>query len=313
MKTALITGAAGFIGSNLARTLLEKGDSVIGLDNFITGQPNHIKTLKGFPNFTFLKHDIIKPIKRLTTNGYRLTAIYHLACPTGVPNLTKLGEQILLTSSFGTKNILDLARLHHAKVVFTSSSEVYGNPLVSPQKEDYSGNVHPTGVRSTYEEGKRFSEALIMLYTRKYNIKATIARIFNVYGPGMALSETRVVPRMIARALKNKQIPVQGDGSQTRTFCFVDDMVNGLMLLMDRGRSGEVYNVGNDKQITMINLATQIKNATRARSRVTRIPRPAHDHNSRHPDLTKIQKLGWRQNVDLEEGLKRTIEYFKSL
>jgi len=312
MKAVLVTGAAGFIGSNLTRTLLAKGEKVIGLDNFITGQPAHIKKLQQFPNFTFFKHDIVKPIKKLTTNVYRLTSIYHLACPTGVPNLTPLGEEMLLTSSVGTHNILELAKVHSAKVIFTSSSEVYGNPLVSPQKEEYTGNVDPTGIRSTYEEGKRFAESLIMLYVRKYKLNATIARVFNVYGPGMAPSETRVIPRMIIQAIKDEPIPVQGDGSQTRTFCYVDDMVKGVILLMEKGRSGEVYNLGSDQEITMMDLATQIKKTTRTTARVSRILRPSHDHNSRHPDLAKITKLGWKQTVDLEEGLQRTIQYFRA-
>lgn len=311
MKSVLITGVAGFIGSNLARTLLEKGETVIGVDNFITGQREHVNKLNKYPRFTFIKHDIIKPLPKLITKDQRLTAIYHLACPTGVPNLTRLGEEMLRTSAEGTRNILELARLHNTKVVFTSSSEIYGNPTIFPQKETYAGNVDPTGLRSTYEEGKRFAEALLMLYVRKYKIQATIARLFNVYGPGMSPLETRVIPRMITQALHNKPIPIHGDGSQTRTFCYIDDMVNGLILLMKKGRTGEAYNIGSDKEITINDLAKQIKNVTRYTLRVVHTPRPPHDHDSRLPDLTKIKKLGWKTTVPLRVGLQRTVEYFR--
>ncbi len=311
MNRVLITGAAGFIGSSVARTLLENGDTVIGVDNFVTGQPEHIKTLKQFPLFTFIKHDIVMPFPQQLTEGRQITALYHLACPTGVPNLTTLGEEMLLTSSYGTRNVLELARIHSAKVVFTSSSEVYGNPMESPQKETYTGNVDPVGIRSTYEEGKRFAEALVMLYVRKHKLNASIARVFNVYGPGMAPSETRVIPRMITCALAGRPIPLHGEGIQTRTFCYVDDLTRGLILLMKKGKRGEVYNIGSDQEIRIKDLANLIQQLTQTNRKLKILPRPAHDHDTRRADLTKIKTLGWVPEVLLPDGLQRTVEYFK--
>lgn len=320
MKSVLITGVAGFIGYNLAKTLLEKNESVIGIDNFITGQPQHIATLLKFPHFSFLKHDIIQPFPKLTANSYNLPAgkaglktIFHLACPTGVPNLTRMGEEMLLTSSFGTKNILELARHYNAQLLFTSSSEIYGNPTVSPQKESYTGSVDPTGIRSTYEEGKRFAEALVSFYGRKYKLLTTTVRLFNVYGPGMSVSETRVIPRFISQSLTNKPLTVHGDGSQTRTFCYSDDIVRGLLLIAEKGKPGQVYNLGSNQQISMKELAVLIKQITNNQSPISFVHRPSHDHDSRCPDLTKIHHLGWGQTVGLKEGLRRTVEYFKAL
>ena len=307
--TTLVTGAAGFIGSNLCSTLLKQGKSVIGIDNFITSDGSNLKALNKFPRFTFLKHDIINPLpKQLSASRLRLDAIYHLACPTGVPNLTRLAEEMLLTCTVGTHNILELAKIKHAKFLFTSSSEVYGNPLVSPQKETYTGNVDPTGVRSPYEEGKRVSESWVMTYLRKYKLDAKIVRIFNTYGPGMNKSDTRVIPRFLSQTLKNQLLTLHGEGQQKRTFCYVDDLVAGLNLVMEKGKAAEVYNLGSDIQVTIKELAQLIIKATKSKSLIKTVARPRHDHESRLPDLTKINRLDWFQKINLTKGIELTLK-----
>ncbi|HCS78228.1 TPA: hypothetical protein DIV55_00625 [Patescibacteria group bacterium] len=303
----LVTGGAGFIGANLCQRLLEQNHEVIAVDNLITSDGGNLNKLRSFPNFTFIKHDITNPLPHALT-AYRLplTAIYHLACPTGVPNLTKLAEEMLLTCSIGTRNILELARTHKAKFLVVSSSETYGNPLIFPQTENYTGNVDPTGIRSPYEEGKRFTESLVSIYVRKYKLDAKIVRVFNTYGPGMDRSETRVVPRFLRQALSNKPITIHGKGTQTRTFCYVDDLVNGLLIIMKKGKSGEVYNLGSDQQVTIRQLAELIINVTKSKSKIIKIKRLKHDHESRLPDLTKVKKLGWKLHTPLEDGLRKT-------
>jgi len=298
----LVTGAAGLIGSNLCLKLLKKGHQVLGLDNFVTGSPENIKKLKSFPKFTFVRHDITKPFP----NNFEL--IYHLACPTGVPNLGPMAEEMLLTCSLGTRNVLELAKKQGAKLLFTSSSEVYGDPAVFPQDETYTGNVDQVGFRSPYEEGKRFAESLIMMYVRKYKIDAKIVRIFNTYGPGMAAGESRVIARFLQQAVTGKPLSVHGQGKQKRTFCFVDDLVDGLILVMKKGQSGEVYNLGSDKEISIIKLAKLIIKLTRSKSSIKWIERPSHDHQARLPSLKKVKKLGWEPRTPLEEGLRKTID-----
>ena len=304
----LVTGGAGFIGANLCQRLLEQNHEVIAVDNLITSDGSNLKRLQSFPNFTFFKHDIIKPFPRkLTTHNSQLTTIYHLACPTGVPNLTKLAEEMLLTCSRGTRNVLELVRLHQAQFLVTSSSEVYGNPLVSPQTENYTGNVDPIGIRSPYEEGKRFTESLVMMYSRKYKLDTKIVRVFNTYGPGMDTSETRVIPRFLQQAVSNQPITIHGHGIQKRTFCYVNDLVSGLLTVMKKGKSGEVYNLGSDQQVTINELAKLIIKVAKSSSKITEIKRPDHDHESRLPDLTKVKKLGWKLQTSLEDGLRKTL------
>lgn len=305
----LVTGGAGFIGKNLCATLLAQGHTVVAVDNFITGNKTGLSRLRAHKNFTFIKHDIVRPLPPLL-RGKQFQQIYHLACPTGVPNVTKLAEEMLLTSSIGTKHILDFALANDARVVFTSSSEAYGNPLVSPQPETYTGNVDPIGLRSPYEEGKRFSEALIASYVRKYSLGAMIVRLFNTYGPGMDLTETRVIPRFIKHAIDASAITVQGTGRQTRTFCYVDDLVSALSLVMHKGRKGEVYNLGNAKETRIIDLAKQIITLTKSKSKIIFIRRPTHDHDRRHPALSKIKALGWRPTTSLSRGLTLTIKSY---
>lgn len=324
MRNILITGAAGFIGSNLAQTLLDQGHSVVGIDNFITGSKRNISQLNRNRNFIFIEHDIIKPLKPSAVCG-ELSAIFHLACPTGVPNLTKLAEEMLLACSVGTTNVLNLARKNNAHVVFTSSSEAYGNPKESPQKESYTGNVDPTGVRSPYEEGKRFSESLCMMYQRKYGTDVRIVRVFNTYGPNMSLKDQRVIPAFMRQVMNDEPLTLHGDGSQIRTFCYVDDLVSALTTVMEKGKAGMVYNAGGDEQMTIRELAElvlQITNPTSSldklgtslgagsEQRIANSERPIHDHDSRLPDLTNLKALGWKQKVSLKEGLLKTADWY---
>lgn len=311
MTTILVTGGAGFIGANLSRTLLEKGNAVIAVDNFITSSDKNLRLLKKYPEFTFIKHDITKPLPKKLTDR-KIDMVYHLACPTGVPNLIPLAEEMLLTCSVGTKNILEYSLKNSASFLFTSSSEVYGDPEVFPQPETYTGNVDPDGIRSPYEEGKRFSESLVVMYVRKYKLDAKIVRIFNTYGPLMSKNDSRVIPNFLGKAVLGKPLPVQGDGKQKRTFCYVDDLVNGLQIVMRNGKKGETYNLGSDKEITVLNLAKKVKKMTKTKSEVAHVDRPSHDHKRRLPNLEKVTRLGWQQKVSLDEGLARTIEWYTS-
>lgn len=303
----LVTGGAGFIGSNLVKKLLDRGDYVTALDNLITSTGANLKQFLKNPNFTFIKHDITKPFPKSTSHKLSaISYIYHLACPTGVPNLTRLSREMLTTCSIGTLHILDLAMKNKSILVFTSSSEIYGDPKEFPQLESYTGNVDPTGLRSSYEEGKRFSESLIAVYVRKYNLDARIVRVFNTYGPGTSSSETRVVPVFLTCAIKNKNMPVSGIGMQTRTFCYVDDLVAALLLVAERGKKGNVYNAGSDTEISILELAKLVLMVTDSKSKIEFVKRAEHDHNGRKPDLSKLKSLGWKQTVGLHEGLKKT-------
>lgn len=305
----LVTGAAGCIGSNLCNALLNRGDYVVGIDNYITGQKENIEELAKNSRFRFLKFDITKPFSHCPDDIFdNISLIYHLACPTGVPNLTRLAEEMIQTCSAGTNNVLELARQKKARVVFTSSSEVYGNPKESPQKISYTGNVDPTGVRSPYEEGKRFSETLCTMYVRKYGVDARIVRVFNTYGPRMSMKDERVIPTLLTQAFANEPLTIHGGGNQMRTFCYVDDLVNALITVMEKGEQGHVYNAGSDKQITIRELAETIKKITNTTAPIATIPRPTHDHQSRLPDLTELKKLGWDLTVPLTSGLEKTIQ-----
>ncbi|KKU12075.1 MAG: dTDP-glucose 4,6-dehydratase [Candidatus Woesebacteria bacterium GW2011_GWA1_45_8] len=308
MKKILITGSAGFIGSNLAEYLLEQGEFVVGVDNFITGSRENLKDLRSAPNFTFIEAAVEDPSLKGKLTGFKFDEIYHLACPTGVPNLVTLAEEMLSATSFGTKNVLDIALASKARFLFTSSSEVYGDPLVFPQGEEYTGNVDPVGLRSSYEEGKRFAESLTAMYVRKHKVDARIVRVFNTYGPNMSYKDQRVIPVFLNAIETGKPLPIHGDGTQKRTFCHVDDLINGLVLAMRKGGPGEVYNLGSDKEVTVLKLATTLARLADTDVKLSFLPRPSHDHQARRPKLTKIKALGWSPKISLEEGLARTLK-----
>jgi len=306
-STVLITGGAGFIGSNLCRVLLTKGFTVYAVDNLITGHRKNIEPLLKSERFYFSQLDITETRLVREFSDTQIDYVYHLACPTGVLNTKLLAEEMLQTCSIGTKNVLEVARSHNAKMVFTSSCEVYGQPEVFPQHEEYSGNVHPLGERSPYEEGKRFSESLIAMYVRKYNVEANIVRIFNTYGPGMSLEDTRVIPQFLKSISTDQEICIYGNGEQTRTFLYIDDLMNGLELVIEKGERGEIYNVGSHTPISMNELAKLMMRLTGRQNNVAHRPHFIEDHNNRLPAVEKIKRLAWHQTVSLEEGLRRMI------
>jgi nucleoside-diphosphate-sugar epimerase len=308
MKTALVTGAAGFIGMNLCAALLSRGYAVIALDSFITSTDEHVKQFQDNIHFRFFTHDVTVPIPVTISRQFSdIGEIYHLACPTGVPNIELFGEEMITASSVGTIQMLELAKKTGAKFLYASSSEVYGDPLVSPQTESYTGNVDPLGPRSPYEEGKRFGETLVKLYVNKYNVQGKIVRIFNTYGPFMSKSDSRVIPNFLEKLKNNEALTVQGDGLQSRTFCYIDDLISGILLVLEKGISGEAYNAGSDQSITIQALAEKMCTISAKRVPIRRIQRPYHDHQQRMPALEKIKALGWMQTVSLDEGLKRTL------
>ncbi|MGB9911217.1 MAG: UDP-glucuronic acid decarboxylase family protein [Microgenomates group bacterium] len=306
MKTALVTGAAGFIGSNLCLKLLKLKIKVIGVDNFISGQKKNIEELKKYKNFDFIYHDIIKPLKIKE----KIEEIWNLACPASPPDYSQFPIETLLVSSYGVKNMLDLAREKKAKFLHTSTSEVYGDPLVHPQKESYWGNVNPIGPRSCYDEGKRFAESLIENYRKKFGLETKIVRIFNTYGPRMRPDDGRVVSNFIVQALKGEPLTVYGDGSQTRSFCYIDDLIDGLIKMMISNENGPI-NLGNPGEFTVLQLAKLVLKITKSKSKIVFLPLPKDDPKQRRPDISLAkEKLGWEPKIKLEEGLKRTINYF---
>lgn len=307
MNTVLITGGAGFIGSNLCRELLKGENRVVVIDNLITSDGSNLKEFAYHPNFTFIEHDIThKFVQRIKRKIGKVHTIFHLACPTGVPNIEKLGKEMLETCTIGTMRVLELAKEKKARVLFSSSSEVYGEPLVSPQSESYAGNVDPLGPRSPYEEGKRLSESLIRYGVEKEHMNAVIVRIFNSYGPGMAKSDTRVIPYFFSCIKRRVPLQVHGDGMQMRTFCYIEDLIRGLLLIMQKGKIGEVYNLGSTKQLTILEVATYIQSITGVFEEVQFVHRPVHDHSHRLPDVTKVKHLGWKDTTDIVDGLERT-------
>ena len=302
--TYLITGVAGFIGTNMALSCLKKGKKVVGIDNLITGNNKNIEHLLSYSNFDFFEVAIEeKRISKILKDA-SIDKIFHLACPTGVPNLEILQEEMMMSLSCGMKNILQLAKEKKASLVFSSSSEVYGDPQVFPQTEEYFGNVNPIGPRSPYEEGKRFSEALLMVYVKKYKIHASIIRIFNTYGPFFSEKDERVIPKFCTLVKKGKNLLIHGKGEQKRTFLFIDDLIEAFHLVMEKGNFGDVFNVGSTKQYKIIdvaNLILQIVGETK--SKIVFQSRPKHDHEQRLPSVEKIEKLGWKEKISLEEGI----------
>ncbi len=305
MKNILITGGAGFIGSHLSEKLLNEGNHVICLDNFFTGSRKNIEHLMDNKEFELIRHDIVEPIL------IEVDEIYNLACPASPVHYQYNAIKTIKTSVLGVTNMLGLAKRAKAKILQASTSEVYGDPLVHPQREDYWGNVNTIGVRSCYDEGKRVAETLMMDYHRQHNVDIKIIRIFNTYGPRMAENDGRVVSNFIVQALKGQDITIYGDGSQTRSFCYVDDLVRGMTALMNKeGFMGPV-NVGNDGEYTIKELAEMIIELTNSNSKIVYKPLPSDDPCKRRPDLTLARReLGYEPKVHVKDGLKKTIEYF---
>lgn len=317
LVSVLVTGGAGFIGSHLCRELLRRGHRVFCVDNLITGNRQNVIDLLANNQFTFFNHDITKPLpddfeKSLSSLSY----LYHLASPASPPAYLKFSVETLLVNSIGTYNMLELAREKNARFLLASTSEVYGNPKEHPQKESYYGHVNPIGLRACYDEGKRFAEALSMEYLRKYSLDMRIARIFNTYGPNMRPDDGRVISNMIVAAVANNPLTVYGTGEQTRSFCFVSDLVEGLIRLMETTRTqGEVVNLGNPQEYKINRLARIILDVVGSNSFITHTrERLPDDPDRRKPDIAKAQKLlSWEPTVSLREGIKRTAEYFKQL
>jgi dTDP-glucose 4,6-dehydratase len=306
---ALVIGGAGFIGSHLCERLLSAGKHVTCLDNLVTGSLSNIEKLFGLDNFKFVKHDVIN----FTYVPGKIDEIYNLASPASPVDYQKHSLETLKVGSIGTLNALGLARAKNARFLFASTSEVYGDPEEHPQRETYWGRVNPIGPRSMYDESKRFSEALIMAYRERHGIQTRIVRIFNTYGPRMRPDDGRAVPNFICQALRGEDITLYGDGSQTRSFCFVSDLVEGILLAMDRADCLPV-NLGNDHENSLLEIASKIKEMTGSPSRIVTCPLPKDDPRVRRPDISRARKmLGWEPRVGLEEGLSKTIEYFRAI
>lgn len=310
MRTVLVAGGGGFLGSHLCKALLDNGDQVVCVDNLCTGRRQNIASLEDNPNFTFIQHDITTALpEEITSKKYDIIA--NLASPASPPKYVELAVETLLVGSVGTKNMLDLALRSNARYVHTSTSEVYGEPEVHPQPETYWGNVNSYGARSMYDESKRFGEALIWVYRNQKNLNTGIVRIFNTYGPHMDPEDGRVVSNFIIQALKGEPITMYGDGTQTRSFCYVSDQIAGIMALINNDVEGPV-NVGNPVEFTMRELAEKILALTGSSSDMEYLPRPPDDPTQRKPDITRAkEQLGWEPKVPLLEGLKPTIEYFR--
>ena len=302
----LVTGGAGFIGSYICETLLQEKHEVICLDNYFTGSKRSIYHLLDFHNFEVVRHDIITPI------DIEADQIYNLACPASPVFYQFNPVRTIQANVLGVTNVLELAKRTKARILQASTSEVYGDPQVHPQKEDYWGNVNPIGVRSCYDEGKRVAETLMMDYFRQHQVDIRIVRIFNTYGPRMAASDGRVVSNFVVQALRGEDITVYGSGEQTRSFCYISDLLRGIIAMMNQtGFTGPV-NLGNPAEFTILNLASKVIELTKSRSRIIFTPLPADDPTQRKPDISLAKaKLGWTPTVQLEEGLARTILYFK--
>jgi len=315
MQTVLVAGGAGFIGSNLCKFLLEKEYKVICLDNFLTGDLGNIQKLSENENFQLIEKNIIDlNINELPPFDY----LFNLASPAS-PNAKSSRSYIaypietLMVNSHGNYHLIEAAKKHNAKFLYASTSEIYGDPAVSPQSEDYFGNVNPNGIRSVYDEAKRFGEAMTSAYVRKYDVDARIVRIFNTYGPNMRPDDGRVISNFICQALKNEAITIYGDGSQTRSFCYISDMLDGLCAAMFAdGTKGEVINLGNPDERSILEIASLIKEETGSSSEIIHEDLPPDDPKERKPDITKAKNLlNWEPKIALSVGLLKTVEYFK--
>jgi nucleoside-diphosphate-sugar epimerase len=313
MRKILISGGAGFIGSNLAKFLLDKNYQVWVLDNLLTSSLENIRHFFNHPAFRFIKEDLTTVNLEAVLNKLPFDLIYHLASPASPKQYINYPLETLMVNSLGTLKLLNYAKKTKSKVfVYASSSEVYGDPLEHPQKEDYWGNVNPIGQRSCYDEGKRFGEALCMAYFRKFHLDIRVARIFNTYGPNMEKDDSRVISNFIVQALQNKPLTIYGSGQQTRSFCYISDLVEGLYSMGVKSARGEVINLGNSQEEKIITIAQLIKKLTKSSSEIIFQPLPEDDPRRRKPDISKaIKLLGWQPKIPLEEGLKSTIKYFK--
>ena len=308
-KRVLITGAAGFLGSHLCDKFINEGDFVIAMDNLITGDLKNIAHLFKHPNFEFYHHDVSKFVHVAGDLDY----ILHFASPASPIDYLKIPIQTLKVGSLGTHNLLGLAKEKNARIMIASTSEIYGDPLVHPQTEEYFGNVNTIGPRGVYDEAKRFQESITMAYHRFHGIETRIARIFNTYGPRMRLNDGRVIPAFMGQALRGEDLTVFGDGSQTRSFCYVDDEIDGLFKLL---RSDYAYpiNIGNPNEITILQFAEEIIKLTGTNQKIIYKPLPTDDPLQRQPDITKAKEiLNWEPKISRSEGMKRTFEYFKNL
>ena len=304
----LVTGAAGFIGSHLCERLIEQSADVLGADDLSTGHPAHLRRLDAHPRFRFLRHDLVRP---MPPQCLQARVIINLACPASPAYYQQHPVQTTLTSAIGVWRLLELAERNGARLMQTSTSEVYGDPLVHPQVESYFGNVNPIGPRSCYDEGKRCAEALLFAYHRERRVDIRIARIFNTYGPRLRRGDGRVVSNFIVQALTGEPLTVYGDGLQTRSFCFVDDTVDGLLRLLEAEVEGPL-NIGNPEEHTVLDLAERVLRLTGSRSRIVHRPLPADDPHRRRPDISRAQrKLGWTPRVGLDDGLRETIRWFR--
>ena len=303
----LMTGGAGFIGSHLSEALLKKGHEVICMDNLITGSTRNLEILKAYPKFHFVQHDVTRPIEVEGALDY----VLHLASPASPIDYAQHPIQTLKVGSLGTHNALGVAKAKGAKFFLASTSEVYGDPLVNPQPESYWGNVNPIGPRGVYDEAKRFAEALTLAYHRTHGIDTKIARIFNTYGPRMRQKDGRAIPNFISQGLRGEPVTVYGDGNQTRSFCFVSDLIDGFLRLMESPLH-EPVNLGNPQEMTVLELAKKIIPLTGGKSRIRFEPLPTDDPKQRRPDITKAKReLAWQPVASLEEGLRVTVEDFR--
>ncbi len=306
MNRILVTGGAGFLGSHLCDYLIKKAEDVICVDNFFSGNKDNIRHLHNHPYFEIIRHDIIHPL------FIEVDKVYHLACPASPIHYQYNAIKTVKTNVMGTINMLGLAKRVKARILLASSSEVYGDAKIHPQPENYWGNVNPIGLRSCYDEGKRVAETLMMDYYRQNKVDIKIARIFNTYGPRMAIDDGRVVSNFIVQALKGQPLTIYGDGSQTRSFCYVSDLIEGLVRLMNETEFKGPVNLGNPQEFSILGLAEKILKLTHSHSTIVHKPLPADDPSRRRPDISLArEKLHWQPKVTLEEGLIKTIAYFK--
>lgn len=307
VNRVLVTGGCGFIGSHLIDRLMDMGCDVVCVDNLFSGQKVNIQKWMGHPRFEYIRHDVTQPL------FIEVDQIYHLACPASPVFYQNNAIKTIKTSVIGTMNMLGLAKRTGARILLTSTSEVYGDPNIHPQVEEYWGNVNPIGIRSCYDEGKRIAETLMFEYHRQNNVDIRVARIFNTYGPRMLENDGRVVSNFIIQALNGEDLTIYGDGSQTRSFCFIEDQLDGLISLMNKEHIGPI-NIGNPTEYTILQLAENILEQANPEGKVVHRPLPSDDPKKRKPDITKARTLlGWNPKVGLKEGLTHTINYFKQL